>query len=202
MGRRERLLRGRSACPVSVARPPNRLTRRSPPGKWTSTSPSPCVAAATATALVPGRARLPHAPLPHTRGDLARPVDASHLDVRAIREARMGLEQWPDARQLVRVADHDRVGIADVDDDHIQPRDLLGLSDGDRAEILLHVTVLDSCDGRARPDVDAHFPRRWFDRRASEPRYGCRCPDSSAVEPSGFQITTSALVGLSWRRPG
>jgi hypothetical protein len=69
----------------------------------------------------------------------------------------MGLEQRPDARQFVRVADHDRVGIADVDDDYVQPCDLLGLSDGDRAEILLHVTVLDSRDGRTRPDVDAHF---------------------------------------------
>ena len=38
-----------------------------------------------------GGARLPHATLPHTRGDVARRVDARDLDICPHREARVGL---------------------------------------------------------------------------------------------------------------
>ena len=62
-----------------------------------------------------GRARLPHAALPDARRHLARPVDARDLDVRAVREARVRLEQRAEPRQVVGIADDDRVRVADDD---------------------------------------------------------------------------------------
>src|SRR5205823_10527537 len=56
----------RSTGPRRNARPPSIRTDRSPPGNDTTTSPSPCVAAATATALVPDDSVSP-APRSQTR---------------------------------------------------------------------------------------------------------------------------------------
>ena len=52
----------------------------------------------------PGRPRLPHAPLPDSRVHGAVALDACHLDVRAVWEARMRLEQWADSRYVGGVA--------------------------------------------------------------------------------------------------
>src|SRR6185312_12531369 len=68
-----------------------------------------------------GRRRLPHAALPDARGDLTVIVDARDLDVRAVREAGMRLEQRPDARKLVRVALDDGVRVPDDDGRELDP---------------------------------------------------------------------------------
>ena len=69
----------------------------------------------------------------------------------------MSLQQRPDPRQVVRVADHDRVRVADVDHDHVQLGDPLRLGDGHGPQLLLYVAVLDSRDGLASPDANADF---------------------------------------------
>ncbi len=50
------------------------------------------------------------------------------------------------------VAHYDRVRVADVDDDHIEPADLLGLGNDDLTKLLLDVSVLDARMGLARTD--------------------------------------------------
>src|ERR1700745_3696909 len=73
---------------MSVARPSCRSTRRSPPGKRTSTSPSPCVAAATATALEPDAVVSP-TPRSHTRA-LTSPGPSMRATCTFVRSGKRG----------------------------------------------------------------------------------------------------------------
>src|SRR5439155_14989672 len=75
------------------------------------------------------------AALPYARGNLARPVDACDLDVRAIGEPRMRLEQRTDELDVVGVADDDRVWIADVHDGDLETGDPLARDDRRGAEL-------------------------------------------------------------------
>ena len=85
------------------------------PGKCTSTSPSPCVAAATATALVPDAVVSP-TPRSQTRA-VTSPGPSTRTTWTFVRfgKARMRLEQRADLADPCRVADHDRVRVADGD---------------------------------------------------------------------------------------
>ena len=135
------------------------------------------------------RARLPHAALPHARRHAARRVDARDLHVRALRKPRVRLEHRPDARQLVGIADDDRVRVADVDRDHLVSRDALGRRHLHLSDVLLDPPVRQPPrDDLALADADASC--------AAPPSHAAAIrvalPDSSAVDPSGFQMTTSA----------
>ena len=61
------------------------------------------------------RGGLPHAALPDPGRDLARPVDARDLDVRALGKALMRLEEGTKLGNPIRVADNDRVRVPDRD---------------------------------------------------------------------------------------
>ena len=153
------------------------------------TSPSPCVAAATATALVPDARRLPHAALPHARRHASRRVDSRNLHIRPAREAGVRLEQRPDPRQVVGVAEHDRVRVAHVDGITSRPATRSGAKDLHLAQVLLDLAV----EGATRENL-ARRRRARGSRSAPSHAATIRValPDISAVEPSGFQMTTSA----------
>ena len=59
----------------------------------------------------PGGLRLAYPTLPNARRNPARGVDPSNLNVRALRVAGMRLQQWPDERDVVGIADDDGVRI-------------------------------------------------------------------------------------------
>src|SRR5262245_25819982 len=64
----------------------------------------------------PGGEGLPHTALPDGRGDLVRTVHADELDVRALREALMPLEQRAEPQQLLApgLSANDGVRVADA----------------------------------------------------------------------------------------
>src|SRR3954451_7650484 len=88
----------------------------------------------------PRRARLPHPALPHARSYAPRRVDPCDLDVRPLREARVPLEQRPESRKVVRIADDDGVRIAHVDRDEVDPLDALAPDELHR-ELLLDASM-------------------------------------------------------------
>ena len=147
-----------SAGPVSHARPSARRTRRSPPGKWTSTSPSRCVAAATATALVPEAAVSP-TPRSQTRA-VTSPGRSMRddLDVRPLREARMRLEARAELADPLRIANDDCVRVADRDRSQLDAVDDLGRA---------HLHRRPAPTRRGRPPSAA--PPRFGARRGREP---------------------------------
>jgi hypothetical protein len=64
------------------------------------------------------------------------------------------LEQRSEARHVGRVADHDGVWVADVDDDELDPSDRLPRSDAYLAELLLDLVSAEHArDDLARPDA-------------------------------------------------
>ncbi len=154
---------------MSVARPPSRRTRRSPPGKCTSTSPSPCVAAATATALEPDAVVSP-TPRSQTRA-VTSPGASTRATWTFVRFGKRGmrLEQRPDPREVVGIADDDRVRVADRHADDVEIRDALRLGDFDVTELRL-VQLADTPHlDDARPD--AHV-RDVMTGALHEPRAG------------------------------
>src|SRR5438477_432350 len=136
-----------SAGPISVARPSSSRTRRSPPGKWTSTSPSPCVAAATATALEPDALVSPTCRLVAGAGHQPRARDpravAGHLCARA-----------------VRVDDHD-LDLVGVDADDLDRAVVAGLevvlAISDDVDVPVCVPAR-RCHRRSRPADDRRRP--------------------------------------------
>src|SRR6476661_8975264 len=100
--------------------------------------------------------RLPHATLPDARRHLARPLDADDLDVRPLREARMSLEARTELADPLRVAEHDRVRVADRDRSQLDAVHDLGRPHLHRSKLRLIQAVLDPrhSDG-PRPDMDA-----------------------------------------------
>ena len=78
--------------------------------------------------------RLPYATLPDPGGDLSRPVDMRDLNVRAFRETRVGLEERSELSDPSRIAEHDRVRVADRNRDQRDAGDDLGRRDLDLAE--------------------------------------------------------------------
>ena len=88
-----------------------------------SHQPFTIAAAATATALEPGGARLPRAALPDERGHLVQAVDPHELDVRPLREALVHLDQRaePQQRRRDQARAHDRMRVADRDGGQLDP---------------------------------------------------------------------------------
>jgi hypothetical protein len=86
-----------------------------------------------------GGRRLPHAALPDPRRDLAVALDADDLDVRALGEPRVRLEERSDADDLGGIAADDGVRVPDRHADELDPLDRLGRADRDRPELLLHL---------------------------------------------------------------
>src|SRR6188474_3494267 len=121
------------------------------------------------------RQRLPHASLPDARRDLAGSVDAGDLDVRAVRKARVRLESRADRADLGRVAEHDRVRVADRDRHERDSVRELSRTDCDLAELLLDLAVfMDTCAHYQRADAHVDLARAGL---------GCepRCGDTGAV---------------------
>ena len=78
--------------------------------------------------------------------------------LRPLRETRVRLEQRPDERKVVRVADDDRVRVPHRDGGHPETGDALGLVHLDRAHVLLdEVSAQHACDDLSRPDPYAHL---------------------------------------------
>ena len=93
------------------------------------------------------------------------------------------------ADDRVRIADRDRREL-DLLAAHV---DRLPLPHLDLADVHLDLVAARACARGPRAGRRGSPPRpRRSCARASARRCACRCPDSSAVEPSGFQITTSA----------
>ena len=146
------------------------------------------------------RERLPRPALPDADGDVVLAVHPDELDVRAFREALVVLDQRAEPQQLgavgmppddgVRVADRDRrqLDLLAVDVDR------LGLADLDGTHLLLDLALAAHRRAAPREGRPRSAPCRRPPRRASQ-RAAIRVPlpDSSATEPSGFQITTSAV---------
>ena len=162
------------------------------------TSPSPCVAAATATALVPDAAVSP-TPRSQTRAvTTPGPSTRDDLHVRALREARMRLEQRPELRRSVGVADDDRVRVA-------RPRRGRDARSRRRAPARrprprrgparrARPPCIRAAHGLAAPTRTVDRARRRCAPRASAAAIRVPLPDISAVEPSGFKIPIVAVV--------
>src|SRR5207344_1235138 len=89
------------------------------------------------------RLGLPHPSFPDSCRHLARAVDARDLDVRAVREPIVRLQQRPEARYVRRIPDHDRVWVPDRDRDEDDAGELLRRPYGDLAELLRNQAVVE-----------------------------------------------------------
>ena len=122
-------------------------------------------------------------------------VDAHELDVRALGEARVRLEQGPEAEEVVarRVSSRmtacglptDAV-VSSTPVDGLRRRRRSTAPNPCRCRAALSIRAVDA--GRRR-DVTSVAPVRPASQRAA---IRTPLPDISAVEPSGFQIVTSA----------
>ena len=105
----------------------------------------------------------------------------------------MRLEQRPDQRQVVGVADDHCVRVADGDRDDLEARDSLALVDLDRPDAPVRsrrpATGVRRRSRSPTRTVTSSAPLRSASHRAT---IRVPLPDSSAVDPSGFQITISA----------
>ena len=161
------------------------------PGSGRARRPRPCVAAAAATALVPDDEGLPHAPLPHARGDLAGAVDAR----RAARSCGPGTARASRAAARLRRSRADRRhhGVRIADRDGNDGRSRRPLATGRRRRHRAPARCARR-RGRARRDAVA-------DRDGDVPRPGCAAsqtaamrvpfPESSAGSRPGSRSTIS-----------
>src|SRR5947209_4743718 len=99
----------------------------------------------------PRRGGLADAPLPDPAAHLAGAVDADDLHVRSGWEPRMRLEERPDAHDLIRVAAHDGVRVADRDRDELDPLDGLPRANLDLAHVRLELAVVEHAGGHVAP---------------------------------------------------
>ena len=90
-----------------------------------------------------GRRCLPHSALPDARRNFSQSLDPNNLNVGAVGEPWMRLEQGSDALDLVRVSDDDRVRVSYRDPDECNPVDDFRWPDPNFAEVLLDLAALE-----------------------------------------------------------
>ena len=165
------------------------------------TSPSPCVAAATATALVPDDSVSP-TPRSQTRA-VTSPGASTRATWTFVRSGKRACvsSQRADRADSRRVAEHDRVRVADRDrHERDSVRDRLCAPT---------VTSPSSCSispsswMRVRTvsvaDADVDLASRRTARRATPLRYGCRSPRAPRASRRGSRLRSRTVVDVSPR---
>ena len=148
------------------------------------TSPSPCVAAATATALDPDAVVSP-TPRSQTRA-VTSPGRSTRATCTFVRSGKRGCvsSRGPSSSDLARVAHHDGVRVADRDRDQLDAVDDLRRPDLHPAQLRLVETVLGA------PHHDASWVRR---ARAPPPSRAAHQPGGGDPRPVAGHLGVRAV---------